>query len=243
MRRFLVMSTMLAAVPALAACSSDRGEQVSDTSPPPAYNNPTPMAATQPSARFDMSRDDIRQVQQTLNHRGFDAGHVDGVWGPQTQTALMNFQRNQGLQATGNLNQDTLTRLDLSNIMQTDNGNGGSANNMNSNNMNSSNMNAPATSPNMSSPTTVREVQQALNDRGYDPGPIDGQWDSQTQSAVHQFQQAKGMQATGQIDQQLLAALQVNPNENGMNPGSSMNNTSSQPPAAEMNGHSTSQTQ
>lgn len=56
---------------------------------------------------------------------------------------------------------------------------------------------------------TVKQVQQALSDRGYNPGPVDGKWKSETESALTQFQQAQGMEATGQLDQQTLASLGV----------------------------------
>lgn len=56
---------------------------------------------------------------------------------------------------------------------------------------------------------TIEQVQQALNDKGYDAGPVDGNWGSKTQSAVENFQQSQGMQATGQLDQQTLAALGI----------------------------------
>ena len=58
-------------------------------------------------------------------------------------------------------------------------------------------------------PQTVRQVQQALSDQGLDPGPVDGKWKTKTESALMQFQEAQGMQATGQLDQQTLASLGV----------------------------------
>ncbi len=58
-------------------------------------------------------------------------------------------------------------------------------------------------------PQTVKHVQQALSDKGYYKGPADGKWGSKTESALKKFQQAQGMQATGQPDQQTLASLGV----------------------------------
>lgn len=58
-------------------------------------------------------------------------------------------------------------------------------------------------------PQTVRQVQQALSNQGYDPGAPDGKWKSKTESALMQYQEAQGMQATGQLDQQTLASLGV----------------------------------
>ncbi|HEX2027657.1 MAG TPA: N-acetylmuramoyl-L-alanine amidase [Nitriliruptorales bacterium] len=41
--------------------------------------------------------DDVRELQQRLNRLGFDAGYVDGVFGPQTSEAVRDFQLNVGL--------------------------------------------------------------------------------------------------------------------------------------------------
>src|SRR5262245_63805307 len=53
----------------------------------------------------------IRQVQQTLQNRGFRAGPVDGVMGPATQAAIKRFQQSESLEATGQLNRRTLVAL------------------------------------------------------------------------------------------------------------------------------------
>jgi hypothetical protein len=60
-------------------------------------------------------------------------------------------------------------------------------------------------------PTTVRSVQQALNDKGYNPGPVDGQWGPNTEDAVRRFQQASGLPQTGELEGSTLAALGVAP--------------------------------
>ena len=53
----------------------------------------------------------------------------------------------------------------------------------------------------------VRSAQQALNDRGYDVGPVDGIYGPSTQDAVVRFQQAQGLSQTGTLDAQTLSAL------------------------------------
>jgi peptidoglycan hydrolase-like protein with peptidoglycan-binding domain len=55
----------------------------------------------------------------------------------------------------------------------------------------------------------VRSVQQALYDRGYAVGSVDGQWGPATEKAVRQFQQAAGLAASGELEPQTLAALGV----------------------------------
>jgi len=46
----------------------------------------------------------------------------------------------------------------------------------------------------------TRMVQEALVEKGFDPGPVDGIWGSKTKSAVMQFQESAGLTANGQID-------------------------------------------
>ncbi len=58
-------------------------------------------------------------------------------------------------------------------------------------------------------PTTVRSVQQSLNDKGYNAGPIDGQWGPSTEDAVRRFQQDSGLPQTGELEGSTLAALGV----------------------------------
>ena len=69
------------------------------------------------SARVsDASNDSaiVRSVQQSLNQKGYDAGAVDGRWGPSTESALRQFQEANGLAPTGNLDQQTLSALGVS---------------------------------------------------------------------------------------------------------------------------------
>jgi peptidoglycan hydrolase-like protein with peptidoglycan-binding domain len=53
----------------------------------------------------------------------------------------------------------------------------------------------------------VRRVQGALEQKGFDPGPIDGIAGPRTREAVRRFQDRYGMTASGDIDNQLLFAL------------------------------------
>lgn len=55
----------------------------------------------------------------------------------------------------------------------------------------------------------VRQVQEKLKQEGYQVGPVDGIWGPRTQSAVREFQQAEGLEATGELNQQTLAALEI----------------------------------
>jgi len=55
----------------------------------------------------------------------------------------------------------------------------------------------------------IRRVQQALKDKGFDPGPVNGTVGDKTKAAVKQFQERFGITASGEIDNQTLFALGV----------------------------------
>ena len=54
-----------------------------------------------------------------------------------------------------------------------------------------------------------REVQEALKAKGNDPGPIDGRMGPKTRTALKAFQEASGLKATGQLDNQTAEKLGI----------------------------------
>ncbi len=55
--------------------------------------------------------------------------------------------------------------------------------------------------------SAVRQIQQALKNKGFDPGPIDGVWGRKTIAAVRRFQQQQGLEADGIAGPKTSAAL------------------------------------
>jgi N-acetylmuramoyl-L-alanine amidase len=56
--------------------------------------------------------EDVAELQERLGSLGFDAGRVDGIFGPDTGNALEEFQRNCGLTADGICGPGTVAALD-----------------------------------------------------------------------------------------------------------------------------------
>ena len=56
--------------------------------------------------------DDVATLQRRLNMLGFHAGREDGIFGPQTERALREFQLNLGLAVDGQCGRATLLSLD-----------------------------------------------------------------------------------------------------------------------------------
>jgi N-acetylmuramoyl-L-alanine amidase len=64
------------------------------------------------SHRAPMLRgDDVAELQRLLGSLGFDAGRVDGMFGPDTATAVVEFQRNVALPTDGVCGPDTVAAL------------------------------------------------------------------------------------------------------------------------------------
>ncbi len=75
---------------------------------PAAWNPPGRIVLAQTSKGVD--RDVVREIQQLLAKRGFDAGQADGKLGPRTSQAIAVYQKSAGLTADG---LPTLELLDL----------------------------------------------------------------------------------------------------------------------------------
>lgn len=53
----------------------------------------------------------VTRVQTALKRRGFDPGPINGIFGPQTEAAVMQFERSIGLVADGIVQQKTWNAL------------------------------------------------------------------------------------------------------------------------------------
>ncbi|MDX5366659.1 MAG: peptidoglycan-binding protein [Alphaproteobacteria bacterium] len=59
-----------------------------------------------------VSRTDIARVQELLNRLGYDAGSPDGLMGPRTRDAILEYQMTEGLAITGTVTRETLSSLE-----------------------------------------------------------------------------------------------------------------------------------
>ena len=64
-----------------------------------------------PPVSASLRRPTLDEAQAMLRARGVDPGPIDGQWGPRTAQAVQQFQRDQGLEATGVLDDATLAAL------------------------------------------------------------------------------------------------------------------------------------
>ena len=57
--------------------------------------------------------EDVSELQSRLNSLGFDAGKVDGIFGPDTERAVLEFQTNRGLAEDGKAGPEVVTEIRL----------------------------------------------------------------------------------------------------------------------------------
>ena len=177
----------------------------------------------------------IRSLQQTLKDQGFYYGAVTGDKSAETTAAIRRYQIRNGLQVTGEINEETLRSVQ-------------------SNSHSVSSVSQPASKPAATQPNSVRPdasarisqsaptpsfrqpdrpletnpsysislyqsaplrvnrrviagAQYKLISRGYYRGHVDGKYGRQTAFAIGAFQWSAGLPPTGRLDMQTLEAL------------------------------------
>jgi peptidoglycan hydrolase-like protein with peptidoglycan-binding domain len=142
------------------------------------------MASASAAGSVFVDDNTVRQAQKILNDRGFRTGGIDGKMGPQTQAALVNFQRAEKLKPTGRLDSETLAALGIGKA-----GTAGTASGYDA--------------------ATIRKAQATLNDRGFRAGPPNGVLGERTSAALREFQKSENLSVTGRLNPRTLAALGI----------------------------------
>ena len=148
----------------------------------------SPVATADPnqtrSLSLGMTGNDVYALQERLIELRYLSGVADGVFGTETQSALVEFQKNNGLTADGTAGASTLKKLAGSCKAAT--------------------KATPSPAPSSalregSSGEDVYVLQARLFELGYYSGRIDGRFGAETTEAVKAFQRANGLSADGVV--------------------------------------------
>ncbi len=104
-RRLTIAAGVAAAVLVLAACGKDKQESSASTTTA-AASGTTVVPSNAATVRYD------EQIQQWLTEVGCNPGGVDGVIGPHTEAAIVEFQQAEGLAANGEMDAATTKALE-----------------------------------------------------------------------------------------------------------------------------------
>jgi peptidoglycan hydrolase-like protein with peptidoglycan-binding domain len=154
---------------------------------------PESIVPAKPEAAARPRADIITDIQRELSRRGLYDGPVDGMVGPKTDSAIRDFETSAKLKVTGEPGEEVLRAI----------------------------MRAPlkteAAAPRSVRPDPIAEliapsqrviaVQRALNDYGYGPVKITGNFGAETVSAIQKFERDRKLPVTGQISPRLLREL------------------------------------
>jgi peptidoglycan hydrolase-like protein with peptidoglycan-binding domain len=123
----------------------------------------------------------VLSLQQDLADAGYYKGTIDGIYGPQTTQAVADLQKANDLPETGKIDKATAEALQGDLVEKGVEEAGEEL-------------------------VTTAAVQQTLKLLGFWDGPIDGVWSDELTDAVKDLQKELGVEETGEIDAETLAA-------------------------------------
>jgi len=177
----------------------------------------------------------IRSLQQTLKSQGFYYGAVTGDKNAETTAAIRRYQIRNGLNVTGEINEETLRSVNpTSNSVASASQPASKPNAIEPNSIHSdasAHLSQSSPPPSFSEPNRPLETnpsytasfyqsapvrltrriiaaaQYQLTSRGYYSGRVDGRWGARTAFAVRAFQSSAGLPPTGGLDIETVKAL------------------------------------
>jgi hypothetical protein len=151
-------------------------------------------------------------VQQKLLAMGYPVPTVSGAWGDNSAAALAQFQRKQGLDPGGDLDELTLQALGMPEVLTGGVPQGGDG-------PVSASATASGGAPLAASPRLTRVVQNKLTEAGFPTHNVFGIWITEIDNAPRNFQKAKGLDITNTLDLQLIHTLALTDSLTSAKPG------------------------
>jgi peptidoglycan hydrolase-like protein with peptidoglycan-binding domain len=201
-------------LPALDAQNQTSGKPQPPTRPAGAQGNQSPGSPTNqsaakptepapiPGAPLYISPGVVHLVQERLLSMGYPVPSVSGAWGEHSAAALAQYQRKQGLDPGGDLDERTLTALGMAEVLRGEIPVGGDT---------------PVTAaaaatggaPLSASPRLTRVIQHRLTEAGFPTHNVFGIWIREIDNAPRNYQKAKGLDVTNTLDLQLIHSVGV----------------------------------
>lgn len=139
----------------------------------------------------------VQQAEQALAQMNYWTGRIDARLDANTRYGLRQFQRSHGLEPTGNLNRETLAALGIE------------AGERARIDERSASAGGTSAAPDRYAPEDIRAAEQALKQRNYIVGPVNGVIEADTRYGLRQFQRSHDLEPTGTLNAETLQALGV----------------------------------
>lgn len=155
-----------------------------------------------PPAEITDSPNRVLQIQLALRRFGYDPGPADNVVGDKTRSAILAYQRQNGLKATGEPSFDLLKYI----LGQRPPAQAQSEANSGAGNTTFGSVEGTETASLSSAVTSDRiaQIQRALRRFGYDTGKVDNVVGPKTRAAIMAYQRRNGLEPTGEPTRELL---------------------------------------
>ena len=144
----------------------------------------------------------VKMIQGKLLAMGYSMPTVSGAWGDNSAAGLAQFQRKQGLDPGGDLDELTLAALGMPQVLMGDVPAGGDM-------PVSASAAASGGARVSASPRLTRVIQNQLTQAGFPTHNVFGIWITDIDNAPRNFQKAKGLDITNTLDLQLIHFLGV----------------------------------
>ncbi len=155
---------------------------------------------------FRANKGQISAAQKMLKSKGLLSGDATGKLDPATREALKGFQKDNGLRQTGTLNRATLEKMGIALTEQQ------KAIPVSANSFASSKTGASGTTRRAVFRATkeqIAEAQRLMKRGGMYSGDETGKLDDTTREGLKKFQEAKGLKATGTLNQLTLEKMGI----------------------------------
>jgi peptidoglycan hydrolase-like protein with peptidoglycan-binding domain len=149
-----------------------------------------------------------RVVQNKLSESGFPTDNVFGIWLAGSETAARGFQKSKGMDITGTLDLRILHELGLTSSLTEPKP--GKLPTDAAAQVLSDRAAGFAGAPVNIGPAGVRQIQAALQQRGFKEVATDGRWSDQVAAALKKFQESQKLEASGTVNLRTLRALGFN---------------------------------
>ena len=160
---------------------------------------------------FRANKDQIVAAQTMLKTKGIYAGEANGKLDPATRASIKNYQKENGLTASGALNRATLEKMsiELTEKQKAIPASQSSYASADKPKRARSSGDRPARTIFRATKEQIMEAQRLLRSGGMYSGEESGKLDDPTREGLKKYQEANGLKATGTLNQSTLEKMGI----------------------------------